>query len=132
MSTAAFRKNFSKLLQKAGENAEAITRKVALDMMGAMILKSPVDTGRFRANWNMSINSMDASNDAPESRDALVVGASVLPNFRAGGKIFITNSLPYAMRLEYGWSQQAPGGMVRTTVDEYGQHLKRAVEGMRR
>ena len=47
---------------------------------------------------------------------------------RAGQTIFITNSLPYAYRLEYdGWSRQAPAGMVRVTVVEFAQRFERAV-----
>jgi hypothetical protein len=33
---------------------------------------------------------------------------------------FLTNNLPYALRLEYGWSKnQAPAGMVGLAVAEF-------------
>lgn len=34
--------------------------------------------------------------------------------------LWISNNLPYAVRLEYGWSKQAPSGMVRVTLLELG------------
>jgi hypothetical protein len=43
-----------------------------------------------------------------------------------GQTIFITNSLPYAQRLEYGWSKQAPLGVVRITAVEF-QSIARQV-----
>jgi hypothetical protein len=47
----------------------------------------------------------------------------------AAGKVhFLTNNLPYALRLEYGWSKQAPHGMVGVTVKEYQQIVDKAVK----
>ena len=39
---------------------------------------------------------------------------------KAGQTIFLVNHLPYGPALEYGWSKQAPAGMVRITVEEFG------------
>jgi hypothetical protein len=47
-------------------------------------------------------------------------------NLRAGEIIYLVNNLAYAMRLEYGWSKQAPGGMVRTTLLEFGAVVSEA------
>lgn len=131
MSTVAFRRNFSKLLARAGANMEQVVRKVALDVLNQLGEMSPVDTGRFRGNWMLAINSPDLSNDAEPGRDIRAPGEAALTTYRLGGKIFITNNLPYAFRLEYGWSNQAPNGMVRLTIASYGQFLARAVRGTR-
>lgn len=128
MSTLAFRRSFSQLLARSGQNMEAVVRKVALDVLNQLGEKSPVDTGRFRGNWMLAINAPDLSNDAAPGRDANAAGAAAVTAYRLGGKIYITNNLPYAFRLEYGWSRtQAPNGMVRITVAAYGQFLARAV-----
>jgi len=46
----------------------------------------------------------------------------VLGSNRSGAgrirQIFIVNGLPYINRLENGWSQQAPNGMVAITLAE--------------
>jgi hypothetical protein len=47
--------------------------------------------------------------------------------FKAGDTAYITNSLPYAIPLEFGHSQQAPGGMVRITVARFQQIVLEAI-----
>jgi hypothetical protein len=40
---------------------------------------------------------------------------------------YIVNFVPYVPRLEFGWSKQAPHGMVRISVPEIGQIFCRAL-----
>lgn len=127
MSNAAFKRNFSKLLERAGDKADMVVRKVAQDFANSFVLKSPVDTGRFRGNWNTAFGAPNLSISTSTEGGAEVRAASILPAYKTGDTIFITNNLPYALRLEYGWSDQAPKGMVRTTIAEYSQYLRRAV-----
>lgn len=47
----------------------------------------------------------------------------------APGKLaYIANPLPYARRVEYGWSTQAPQGMVRISVAEFQRIIRKAVQ----
>src|SRR5690606_10945934 len=67
--------------------------------------------GRFRGAWDVSINS--ASSTAPDRIDpngaeTIAAARAALTGFTAGPAIYITNVMPYALRLEYGWSKQAP------------------------
>ena len=86
--------------------------------------------GRFRANWNFSIGSVDNSfriHPDPKGTEAtarLVAGAI---EFKAGQTAFIVNNLPYAIPLEFGHSTQAPGGMVRVTVARFQQIVLDAI-----
>ena len=88
-----------------------------------MTVKSPVDTGRFRGNWNVALDvksgAVDYSlsyADWPASDQAArqSINAFTIKN----NGIWISNNLPYARRLEFGWSKQAPAGMVRITMIE--------------
>jgi hypothetical protein len=36
--------------------------------------------------------------------------------------------LPYALRLEYGWSEQAPGGMVRLVAQRWKPLVEQIVK----
>jgi hypothetical protein len=38
-----------------------------------------------------------------------------------GDLYYLTNNLPYIERLEYGWSKQAPGGMVRKNMQNFNR-----------
>lgn len=117
---------------EAGRNADKATapvvnqlmRALSLEALGRIMLKTPVDTGRARANWNVSIDAPDTSTneaatiaDAPAKQaegGARIAGA----DFFAGDEIYITNGLPYIKPLEDGHSKQAPQGMVAVTVQE--------------
>lgn len=86
--------------------------------------------GRFRGNWMFSIGSPDntTTDDVdPSGRNtsARIVNGAL--EFKAGETAYITNSLPYAIPLEYGHSTQAPGGMVRITVARFQQIVLEAI-----
>lgn len=123
-----FALDLSKAIEKAKDHAELVARKITLELFSNVILKSPVDTGRFRANWNCSIGSSDKSTSAATDKE----GSGAIGRMRAevtkftlnGQSIFLSNSLPYAERLENGWSDQAPHGMVRLSVMEVQNHVR--------
>jgi hypothetical protein len=80
--------------------------------------RTPVDTGRARASWTIGVGQLDPS-VAPEAPQGKVATAEPrIPAITVGQTYFHANSLPYARRLEYGYSKQAPGGMVRLTAAE--------------
>lgn len=92
--------------------------------------------GRFRANWNLSIGAPDESTSdrtdtSPKDPDR--GGArtgeitAIIPEQAAGNVYYLANSLPYAQRLEDGWSTQAPNGIVSRTVVEFQSIVDDAV-----
>lgn len=86
--------------------------------------------GRFRGNWMFSIGSPDTSTvdqaDPSGSRSmARIVNGAL--EFNAGETAYITNSLPYAIPLEYGHSTQAPSGMVRITLANFQKIVEEAI-----
>jgi hypothetical protein len=119
-----FTAQIAAFVEKAQGNIDLVVRKVALEMFTRVILKSPTDTGRFRGNWQVAIGSIPsgtlALDDKAGTATIAKVQAEVL-KLEAGQVIYLTNSLPYATRLEYGWSNQAPNGMVRLTIMEWNQ-----------
>lgn len=117
-----------KLAEKAKVETETIVRKITFDIFRGVVLKSPVLTGRFRANWNVSLGApnYETSEATGQARTDGEVRKAL--GFKAGGTTYLTNGLPYARRLEYGYSQQAPAGMVRLTVADYLRNLERALK----
>lgn len=96
------------------EGAEQHVQKVVLNIYERIIVRSPVDTGRFRQSW--AINSQGIVAQGPLAEGQFGPGRPVL----IGNRWSISNPLPYARRLEYGWSQkQAPHGFVRLTLAEF-------------
>lgn len=119
-----------KLAAKAGADIETVGRKATFDLFKAVVMRSPVDTGRFRGNWFLSAGIANASTSgAPDkSGGSAISAASQALTTPLGGTVYFTNSLPYAVRLEYGYSKQAPSGMVRITVREFNQYVKAALK----
>lgn len=130
----SFADSLNKICKRAGDKAEMVVRKTALELQSQMIERSPVDTGRFKGNWQCGIGSMNAdTNAAPDKSGQGALGrtAAVLQGWKPGQTIVLSNSLPYAKRLELGWSKQAPAGVVRLTVQNYSAALANAVAGLK-
>lgn len=86
--------------------------------------------GRFRGNWQLSISApATAALDRIDANgsDTIAAASAAIASFAAGPPIYLTNNLPYAVRLEHGWSKQAPAGMVRVTAAEFSAIVKDAV-----
>lgn len=125
----SFESDLRRFQKRAGDRAEQVLRKVGIEVASSVIRKSPVDTGRFRANWVTSIVSpRNVTLDTTDSTGQKAVAAATKEILKAklGEAIWISNNLPYAQRLEHGYSQQAPAGMVRVTVAEWQGYLNQA------
>ena len=85
--------------------------------------------GRFRGNWQVTfdrpaVGAIDRVDKAGTA--TLAAGREVLAHYNSGeyGSIWFTNNVPYAQRLEYGWSKQAPAGIVRVVAAEINSKVK--------
>lgn len=121
-------------VEKAKGNLDRVTRETLMLATQGIVMRSPVDTGRFRANWQFGAGAIDfTTSDQVDPSGAISIAKvqAQLGAVNAGGVYYLTNSLPYAYRLEYeGWSAQAPAGMVRVTlaglqgaIDDYVANL---------
>lgn len=120
----SFALDVSKFVEKAKKNPEKVMRQVSIKLFSAIIKASPVDTGRFRMNWMASGGAPSAgTTDATDKSGNIAIGNATSFVLKAADwrEFTLTNNLPYAQRLEYGWSQQAPAGVVRTNVSRFQQ-----------
>lgn len=86
--------------------------------------------GRFRGNWMFSIGSPDDTTTDeidPSGEKSMARIRDGAIEFKAGETAYITNSLPYAIPLEFGHSTQAPNGMVRVTLARFEQIIAEAI-----
>lgn len=124
-----FALDIRKFAEKAGNNADLVVRKVCSDIEAGVVKRTPVDTGRLRANWIASVGN---------AYEGQVQGTGNPNNEQAirnapGNVWYLTNNLPYAAVAEFGlygkppgsangpktrngYSTQAPNGMVRITI----------------
>lgn len=99
-------------------------QKISLELFSRVILRSPVDTGRFRGNWQVAIGeipdgTLDLYDESERGVATINAAAAVALNVKAGDIIYLVNNLPYGPVLEGGSSDQAPQGMVALTVQEF-------------
>lgn len=140
----SFALSLAAFAQKAPEQARTVIRKVSIDLLTNTVLRTPVGNpdlwkskppagyvgGRLRANWNVSLvepdtTTTDVTDDSGSS--TINAGTSVIDEADGVKDICITNSLPYALPVEYGHSGvQAPQGMVRVTVAEFQSYVSKA------
>ena len=98
--------------------AEA-SRGLARDVLEGVVLRTPVRSGRARANWRVGLarppeGVLDAAD--PDGRAAIARGVAAIARARPFETIWITNNLPYIGMLEHGSSNQAPRGIVAATL----------------
>lgn len=96
---------FFAAMKSAPEDVVGIFDNAVGETFGMVQLRTPVDTGEARSSWVLQ-NLSPAQNDR---------------QFRIG------NSALHAQYLEYGWSRQAPAGMLRVSLLELEQRLARAM-----
>jgi hypothetical protein len=114
-------KSFALGFQKGSEKA---IRGTTIKLWEAVILSSPVDEGRFRANWFASMNGVTTTTKNTDRNTATAAKAAQAVLSQADFSRFtLSNNLPYALRLEYGYSDQAPAGVVRTNVKRFNRLL---------
>jgi hypothetical protein len=136
-NNARFRANMARRIEKAKGKHETFYRRLSLEILSRVVLKTPVDTGRARGNWNIGNGMPDTKTTElldKSGANSIMVGDYTLRSMTINGQvIYITNSLPYMYRLEYeGWSQQAPAGMVRVTIAELGAVAREIAQEVKR
>lgn len=111
-------------LERAGqvlgiESAREVAVTLGLQLVSKVSVGTPVDRGRARAGWNIAEGKIDTSVPPPvEEGQAIPAKTYSAEGLTGKSVIYITNSLPYIVPLEYGHSQQAPHGMLRIAIAE--------------
>ncbi|PIJ49195.1 MULTISPECIES: HK97 gp10 family phage protein [unclassified Erwinia] len=116
-----------------------VTKKAMIDVANRVVDMSPVDTGRFRSNWEVGhdiVPDETTPEIGPYPRGPEVKARLKNHIEEISGDvrfIFLANTLPYAYRLEMeGWSKQAPAGMLRVVVPEFQTYLDKAARELKK
>jgi len=125
--------SFATDLDKAVLNIKGFTEKqvrgTLFGLSSRIIKESPVDTGRFRGNWQASIGSpASATTSRLDSTGAGSINdvAVTVQGLKLGQTFYLANNLPYARRLEYGYSKQAPSGFLRINLQRVQFEINKA------
>lgn len=117
----------SVFMNQVDEDVGKKLRYISLQLLNEIVYHSPVDTGRFRANNQVSIGSPEYStSDAADKTGAVTMqqGIAIITHGKPYSVIYIQNNLPYAESLENGHSQQAPVGIYAVSFHGVTQAYK--------
>ena len=109
----------TKFAKDVQEDISEEIRTVAIKVLRNVVSDAPVDTGLFKGNWLVGISSKDPR---VIKRKSISGQVSINTGIRKIGKqkgfedIWISNNLPYAQRLNEGWSGQAPMNFVQNAI----------------
>lgn len=133
-----FSLDLEKFAKMVDQDVATVRRRATLGILERVLRRSPVDKGRFRSGWFSTDGQPSAA--VPPEIDGRITRDEATQ--RSKGQVtarfsqpydtaWIVNNLPYGQRLEYGWSQQAPQGMVRIALAEEEAALAATTEKLR-
>jgi len=115
--------------ERAAKRVQEVRRGVTIKLFNAVILDTPVDSGRLRGNWQITEGAPASGTLEREDKSGRGPMGEVEAKVKQSDgdvSLFLTNNLPYAGRVEFeGWSHtKAPEGMVRKNVARFGRLIK--------
>lgn len=143
-----FSLDLAKAVENIKEDKDKIVRGTLSRISTNIIKRTPVGNpalwkskppkgyigGSLRGAWQASIGSPDYSTptrkEKAENGGATAVDASLVANtLESGQSFYLTNNLPYARRVEFGWSHiQRPTGMLRVSIAEANRAFSKAAK----
>lgn len=115
----SFSDDIKKFANKTEQAALFVFRGSSLGVFNKVIIRTPVDTGRLRGNWQASLSGPLSGEVDSGGGAALNQASRVTSGAKITDSIYMVNNLPYAGVIEDGSSKQAPLGMVKVTISEY-------------
>lgn len=138
-----FLETVERWVDDTNQTIDHILQDIVIMVGESVVTLSPVDTGRFRGNWQLSINSSSNASLVryDQSGHTTIAGIkSIARTFTAGQVAYIQNHVLYGNDLEWGlyngptqkvtdegFSTQAPAGMVRVTEAQFLEIVAAAV-----
>ena len=130
--------SFKVQLDKAIKEVENITvdtfRLSVNEAFISVVNKTPVDKGQAKNSFFVNLggsNGGEVGRSGPDKSggDSINAIQAETTRLRMGDSILLYSNLPYIERLEDGYSDQAPTGMVKTTVADWPQIVARNSRG---
>ena len=113
-----FAAKIKKFRLKTMIDANEFRKGLNLELMSAVIMDTPVDTGALRGSWRTTVGapSTDESERIDKSGNAPTKEARENQG-EMNDTVYFVNKMPYAMKIEYGGSPgKAAEGMVRKNL----------------
>ena len=121
----SFTSDMKAYAEKAKRGFEDVVAESLVNLSSSVIVKTPILDGTLALSWRPTTAAPSTSSTA-FSTDSTQL-AAIEDETRLAlevGDYYLVNNQPYARRVEYdGWSDKAPRGMLRISVEEYQQFI---------
>jgi hypothetical protein len=108
-------------------------RVVCIKLFSAVVLDTPVDTGRARGNWLCSLNAPRPEIVAERKKGEVFTEIeSIVGPISGDDTAYLRNNLDYIAGLENGSSKQAPQGMMRRNVMRFTRLINSELARLRK
>ena len=112
--------------KEVGEFVGDTLRTLALDIDRRVVLATPVRDGGAKRNWLASVGTpnnsvIDVGDGIPRAQAeqaAIDQGSVAINGANDYATIYVQNNLPYIVRLNEGWSEQAGSGYIDQIITE--------------
>ena len=120
--------DMNKLADSIPQAISSYKVKIAQTIVADLAYKTPVDTSQAISNWVVTLGAKNVGIIRPHypgeygstrnasAQETIQRANVVLSKKKPGESIFITNNLPYIVRLNDGYSAQAPAGFVERSI----------------
>lgn len=131
---AAFADTLDDLADVLDADYSKIVRLTVLKLYRNIIMRSPVDTGAYRASHGIAVGNEPNETEGLKGSqtdaelEALEIEMPGIDWELGDGTIWIYNNQPYAGALEVGHSQQAPSGVYAVALAEFESVLKSEIK----
>ena len=118
---ALFEDVINRWVEEVEDDVKSILQTITFKIGSEVVRLSPVDTGRFKGNWQLTIGAPATSSLLRYDESGGIVLSDmqrVVRTLTPGQVAYIQNTVEYGYDLEYGSSQQAPDGIVNVTTSE--------------
>lgn len=127
MTTAA---QLSRYIEAKKADAYKVSKAAFFEICNDIILNTPVREGFARGSWTFSEGSTNArfrTGPDKSGQGSLFDVRDGIEMAREGATLYLLTNLVYMPRLEYGWSMQAPAGMVRRAIANFERELEKRI-----
>lgn len=104
---------------KTMREAEQIMHASVAEVGKRVIERTPIKSGKAKSNWNVQAGAPDITTREVTGQRFLHGIGDLSPTGLLALTVYVSNSLPYAYKLETGSSRQAPSGMAGITAVEW-------------
>ena len=132
----SFTLDLNNAIRNIKENRDEIVRGTLISLSSLIIKNTPVGNpslwapqslpapkgyagGSLRGAWQASIGAPSFTKTGridKSGSDTVRKSTGIASTLEVGQTYYLTNPLPYARRVEFGWSKQAPTGMLRNAI----------------